>query len=112
LQHLGPRPARDIRVVEDDSRCPGGERPLETAGQRPQRAACLVAIDPVIAVGDEPLGQRCLAGARQAHDDDNLGVVSRRRRDDPITTQQARRGKRVIEQLSVGGGQHDVLCAR
>ena len=112
LQHLGPRPARYIGVVEDDPRCPRGERPLEIAGQRPQRAAGLVAIDPLIAIGDEPLGQRRLAGARQAHDDDHLGVVSRRRGDGAIATQQARRRKRVIEQLPVGVGQHDLLCAR
>ena len=91
---------------------PGGERAIEIAGQRPQRAAGLVAIEALIAIGDEPLGQRRLAGAREAHDDHDLGVVSRRRCDDAITTQQARRRKRVIEQLPVGAGQHDLLRAR
>ena len=105
LQHLSPRLAGDIGIVEHNARAAGlptdlstlakvgGERSVEIDGQRPQRAAGLVAIEPLIAIGDEPLAQRRLAGTRQAHDDHNLGVVSRRCRDRAITTQQARRGE-------------------
>ena len=53
LQDFGARPARDVGVVEDDARCARGECAIEIGGQRTQRAAGLVAIEALIALGDE-----------------------------------------------------------
>jgi len=74
LEDPGPRLARDVGVVEDHPRAALRQQPVELRQQRRQRAAALVAIQPPVALEDEPLRQGALAGAGQAHDQHHLAV--------------------------------------
>ena len=85
LQHLVPRRAREVRVVQHDAAGAASHLAVELVGEGAERAAALVAVEPDVATGDMLLRDRALPGAGDAHHENDLRVVTRAspRRDTP-----------------------------
>ncbi len=111
--HGCARFSRHVGVVENNRRVAGLDRPLERRNQRLERAASLVAIQTVIAIGNVAPGQRALSGAGNAHDEDN--VTARGHRYDAARRSGADDSavrEPLVELAAIGVGQLDAAGAR
>ena len=80
LHDFRARLAGHIGVVDNDSPHAGGEGGVERRHEIAQTAAGIITIQARISTGGKGLSKRRLAGARQPHDEDHVGVLSERRR--------------------------------
>jgi hypothetical protein len=68
------RCARDVRIVENESRNARGAQLFESGQQGTQRSARLVTVQPCVAPFDEFVRNRALASARQSHDEHDFAA--------------------------------------
>ena len=96
LHDFRARLAGHIGVVDNDSPHAGGEGGVERRHEIAQTAAGIITIQARISTGGKGLSKRRLAGARQPHDEDHVGVLSERRRRTAwrAEAQQSAEGKR------------------
>ena len=98
LDDVAPGRTAEVRVVEDDASRPVRELVVERRVEVAERAAALVAVQADVALLDEPLRDAALAGAGDAHHEDDLGRHARVR---PAWGGRAVRAERRPERLEL-----------